>query len=184
MTNENDIQQLLFDCLAKKEKARRKLYELYVDRLYHTTHRITNNHHDTQDVLQQAFVKVFHKLETYNAKYGTVFNWMCRICINEAISHLRKRKLTFLEVANQIPIANNESNALDHLSVDYIAIAIEGLSDAQCVIFTLYEVEGFSHDEIAIQLSISTSTCRSYLSRAKSKLQTLIIEEMNKINAL
>lgn len=184
MQNETNIEQLLYDCLLQKEKARRQLYDLYVERLYHTIHRITNNHHDTQDVLQQAFVKVFNKIETYNAEYGTIFSWMCRICINEAISHLRKRKLTFLEVTTQHHVEVNETNALEYLSVDYLANAIEKLPDAQRLIFTLYEVEGYTHDEIANQLKISTPTSRSYLSRAKSKLQSLIGEEMKKMNSL
>lgn len=184
MINETNIQKILLDCLDQKEKARRQLYDLYIDRLYHTTQRITNNHHDTQDVLQQAFVKVFNKIETYNQEYGTVFSWMCRICINEAISHLRKRKLTFLEITTQCHVEVNEANALESLSIDYIANAIEKLPDAQRLIFTLYEVEGYTHDEIAIQLKISTPTSRSYLSRAKSKLQSLISVEMNKINSL
>jgi len=183
LKNETEI-QLLRDCLDRKEKARRQFYDLYVDRLYHTTQRVTNNHHDTEDVLQQAFVKVFHKLETYNPKLGSIYSWMCRICINEAISHLRKRKVTFLEVTNQSPIQDDESNALENLSVDYIAEAMQKLPDAQRVIFTLYEVEGYTHDEIAEKLNISTPTSRSYLSRAKIKLQSLIRAEMDKINSL
>jgi len=184
LTNETEIQQLLKDCLLDNEKAKRQLYDLYIDRLYHTTNRITNNHHDTEDVLQQAFVKIFSKMETYNSEYGKVFSWMCRICINEAISLLRKKKLNFLEITDQLSVRDVQINMLDQMSADYIADAIEKLSNTQRVIFALYEVEGFSHNEIANQLGVSSATSRSYLSRAKTKLQSLLSEELKKINSL
>ena len=98
METNQDIKKLLKECLARNKQAQRKLYNLYATPMYRAVYRITNHHHDAEDVLQLAFIKVFNKVETYNADHGTVFNWMYRIAINEAISHIRKMKIHFLEI--------------------------------------------------------------------------------------
>jgi len=176
LNSEKQIQNLLLRCIDGDVKAQKHLYDLYIDRLYHTTQRITNNRHNTEDVLQQAFVKIFQKLETYKPESGNVFSWLCRICINEAISQRRKKKFHFVEVNEEMPIIDSRSNMLEEMSIDYIADAIMKLPELYRIIFTLYEIEGYTHREIANQLKIGVPTSRSYLSRAKSKLQDHLSE--------
>jgi len=168
----------------KKESARRALYDMYAGQMYRAIFRITNQHEDAEDVLQQSFVKIFNKLETYNSESGTVFSWMYRICINESISLVRKKKFHFLEIDDARDTQEETGNVINQLNIEYIHYAIKQLPDINRIIFSLYEIEGFSHQEISDQLMINVATSRSYLSRAKLKLRGILNHEMSKINSL
>jgi RNA polymerase sigma-70 factor (ECF subfamily) len=98
-----------------------------------------------------------------------------RIAVNTAIDYYRKnQKFRLHEEAEGIRVPVVEENAIEQLGYQEIIALLQQLPADQQLIFTLYEVEGYSHKEIADKLSISESSSRVYLTRAKHKLRQLI----------
>lgn len=157
---------------------------MFASQMYNGIHRITNHHQDSEDVLQQSFIKIFNKIEVYEVTRGTVFNWMYRICINEAISHIRKKKIHFVDISEIKNDSDYTENIIDEMTIDYIMDAIKQLPDIYRIIFTLYEIEGYNHIEIGGKLNIGVPTSRSYLSRSKTQLRKILNEQMIEINSL
>jgi len=131
---------------------------------------------EAEDVLQESFINAFTKLNTFkgDASFGS---WLKRIVINNSLNVVRKKK-TFYEDLNEDKIESieeqdNEVN--EGYTVKDIRNAMLRLPDGYRVIFSLYMFEDLSHQEIAEQLNISVNTSKSQLSRAKSKLKSLML---------
>lgn len=161
-------------CKKKSVHSQRLLYNLTVDRLYNVIYRMVTHHQTTQDVLQESYIKVFEKFDQYDAAKGDVYAWMCKISINLSLNFLRQKKLAFDEVETLINHSANDLSALEKLKAEDILDVLSQLPEQYRIIFTLYEIEGYQHQEIADMLQINVHSCRTYLSRAKTKLQELL----------
>ena len=174
-------QDLLDGCKEGDQKAQFQIYKLYYKAMYNTSLRIVNNTMEAEDVMQEAFLSAFEKIETYS---GTVSfgAWLKKIVINRSLDTLGKRKAVFEDIDSHAGIRDDgpddslRSEEID-VRIGEVKEAIEKLPDGYRVILSLYLLEGYDHDEIAEILKISSSTSRSQLSRAKQKL----ISELKKI---
>ena len=170
----NIHQDLIDGCIAGDQKAQFQVYKLYYKAMYNTSLRIVNDTMEAEDVMQEAFLSAFEKINTYS---GTVSfgAWLKRIVVNRSLDALGKRKAIFEDIDNHIGIrddSHEETLYKEELEakVEEIKAAIEELPEGYRVILSLYLIEGYDHDEIAEMLNISSSTSRSQLSRAKQKL--------------
>jgi RNA polymerase sigma factor (sigma-70 family) len=167
-------QDLLDGCKAGDQKAQFQIYKLYYKAMYNTSLRIVNDNMEAEDIMQESFLSAFEKIDTYS---GTVSfgAWLKKIVINRSLDALSRRKAIFEDIDSHIGIRdesnddNVRSEELD-VRVEEVKDAINRLPDGYRVILSLYLLEGYDHDEIAEILSISSSTSRSQLSRAKQKL--------------
>ena len=153
-------------------KAQRKLYELYAKAMFNICYRMMNSVEDAEDMLQEVFCEAFRRLESF--RYDSTFGaWIKRITINRCINELKRRKLN-LELNEEItPDAMlDEAEEADdlELKVEHIKHAMGMLPDGYRVIFSLYMLEGYDHQEIADIMQISVSTSKSQLARAKKKV--------------
>ena len=98
--------------------------------------------------------------------------WIKRIVINACIDHLRKRKLVFLEVEEEkMNIPTEEVGPVEtKVDVKKIQSAMDQLADGYRVIFSLFAVEGYDHQEISQIMGISESTSKTQYHRAKKKM--------------
>ena len=174
-----EIKELVAKVRKSDVRAQRKLYDLLVLKMYNTVHRVLANREDTLDCLQNGFASIFKKINNYDADKGAFVSWATRIFINEALGMIRKRKMRFEEISDNVIILNNESTAIDTLEAEYIMELIADLPDQYRIIFNLYEIEGYSHKEIAQKLNIGESSSRTYLTRAKLKLKKQIRKKYN-----
>jgi len=170
----NIHQDLIDGCMAGDQKAQFQVYKLYYKAMYNTSLRIVNDTMEAEDVMQEAFLSAFEKISTYS---GTVSfgAWLKRIVVNRSLDALGKRKAVFEDIENHINLrddSHEEALYKEELEtkVEEVKAAIEELPEGYRVILSLYLIEGYDHDEIAEMLSISSSTSRSQLSRAKQKL--------------
>ena len=161
-------------CIEGNPSAQYRLYDASANRLYNVIFRLMGNKQETEDVLQETYIKVFSKLDNYDVTKGNIISWMSRIAINTSINFLNRRRFKFDDIDVSIPAFHDNTSILDHLETDYILHLIEALPQQLKVIFVLYEIEGFSHDEISNLLAVNTNSCRVYLSRAKIKLKQMI----------
>ena len=127
-----------------------------------------------QEITQDTFLKFFDSVEKLEQK-PVIIPWLRRIAVNTAIDYYRKnQKFRIHEETDGNRLQVEQENAIEQLGYQEIITLLQQLPDDQQLIFNLYEVEGYSHKEIAEKLSISESSSRVYLTRAKHKLRQLI----------
>jgi len=145
--------------------------------MYNICLRMTANEMDAEDVLQMSFVDVFTKMDSFRFE-STIGAWIKRIVINNCINHIKRRKLRFealTEGYNDLEDDNASFDAdIDPREVQKVMDAISQLPDGYRVVFTLYTMEGYDHQEIADILQISEATSKSQYSRARKKLRQMI----------
>ena len=170
----NIHQDLIDGCRSGDQRAQFQVYKLYYKAMYNTSLRIVNDEMESEDVMQEAFLSAFEKINSYS---GTVSfgAWLKRIVINRSLDALGKRKAIFEDIENHAGIYDDsgEESAYQEdvmLRVEEVKAAIERLPEGYRVILSLYLIEGYDHDEIAEMFNITSSTSRSQLSRAKQKL--------------
>jgi RNA polymerase sigma-70 factor (ECF subfamily) len=139
--------------------------------------------HHAEDIMLTGFMKVFTHLKKFEHK-GSFEGWIRRIMIYECIDFIRANK-------NQIINQNTEDNNLsqnesayemEEFTIDDIQYLIDNLPDGYKMVFNLFAIEGYKHQEIAAMLKISEGTSKSQLSHARKLLQNQIVELKKKLN--
>ncbi|MCS7019433.1 MAG: RNA polymerase sigma factor [Cytophagales bacterium] len=174
----NQHQALIEACRQGDSHAQYRLYSLYAKAMYNTCLRITGNTAMAEDALQETFLTAFQKIDNYRgaASFGA---WLKRIAINAAINHTRKWKREWLadEPLADIPEETPETDEELPLKIALVQQAIQQLPDGFRIVFSLYAIEGYEHSEIADILGISVSTSKTQYSRAKAKLQKILLQK-------
>ncbi|MBK8951558.1 MAG: sigma-70 family RNA polymerase sigma factor [Chitinophagaceae bacterium] len=151
-----------------------ELYRRFSPRMYAVCLRYAGNSEEAQDILQEGFIKVFKKLESFRGD-GSFEGWIRRIFVNTAIEHFRRKKyLTPVTEKEENTIEGSYTSALDDLAAKDIMALVQQLSPGYRTVFNMYVVEGYSHTEIGGILGISEGTSKSQLSRAKVILQDMV----------
>ncbi len=166
------------------QNAMHRLYVLYSKALLNTAHRILNSREDAEDVLQDAFLKIFSRLEQF--RYQSTFGaWVKRIVVNKSIDELKKKQRDIAMIENgvtfeeKIPTHQMDGQMELQHKLDQLYKALHNLPDGYRTVFSLYMLEGYDHNEISEILDITVSTSISQLSRAKKKLKSLTIKVPN-----
>lgn len=135
-----------------------------------------NNRDDAKDILQDGFVKVFSSLKNYGAN-GSLEGWIRRIIVNTCIDYYRKtlKEMDYSSI-DDVGFLEASSSALEMIYAKELQALIHNLPDGARIIFNMYVVEGYSHNEIAEMLNVSEGTSKSQFSRAKTLLQKMIGE--------
>jgi RNA polymerase sigma factor (sigma-70 family) len=177
--------RIVHDCKLGDRSAQHQLYESYSRAMYNICLRMLGNSFDAEDVLQNSFVDVFTKIDSFRSE-STLGAWIKRIVINNCINHLKRKRIYFEEISERHDEAadNPGMDTLDDRSLDVRRIkrAMAELPDGYRVVFSLYLLEGYDHKEIAEILNISESTSKSQYSRAKSKIREIIQNEQLEIH--
>jgi len=167
---------LIDKCKDNDPKAQMQLYDLYCNAMYNTACNMIKDDVIAQDVMQEAFIKAFKKVETYNgsASFGA---WLKKIVINHSLDWLKKQKLKTVELDEQvISIIDDDNWEIENeTSLQDIYKCIEQLPHKCKNVVKLYLLEGYDHQEVAQILKISEVASRSQLSRGKMRLKKLLI---------
>ena len=173
----NIHQNVINRCQSGEPKAQFQLYKLYYKAMFNTCLRIVNDSYEAEDIMQEAFLKAFDKINLYKGEvsFGA---WLKRIVINHSLDQLRKRKLDLISMENSVyEIPQNETITEQEeitIKAEEIRDKIKLLPNGYRIVLSLYFIEGYDHDEISQILNISNSTSRSQCARAKKKLLELI----------
>lgn len=167
------IEQLINDCKKKNIKAQEQLYRHYAPKLFSVCLKYSRNYAQAQDNLQDGFLLIFEKIHLYSFK-GSFDGWLKRVMINHVLQQYRKE--TFLSLVNEeiteavdVSIEDEET-----VSLDYLMKIIQELPDRYRLVFNLFAIDGYSHQEIADMLHINIGTSKSNLSRARLILKDKI----------
>ena len=161
--------ELIETCLKDNPKAQKMLYDTYSSVLFGICLRYSKNEEEAQDILQDSFIKIFTKLDTYQFT-GSFEGWLKRIVTNTSIEYYRK-KITMEHLEE---IGFNPYLAVDSdrgLEVEELLKMIQELPEGYRMVFNMYAIDGYTHSEIATKLNISEGTSKSQLSRARAYLQ-------------
>ena len=162
---------LVKDCLRNDRKAQKELYDLYKNAMFTICLRITGDDEDAKDALQEGFIAVYSSLSSFKGS-STIGAWIKTIVVRTAIRKVRK--INFEDIEN---VADQATETIDSFSGSDLHKAIMQLDDGFRTVFVLYEVEGYSHKEIAKMTGISEGTSKSQLHYAKKKLQSIIVNQ-------
>lgn len=170
--------------LNKTERGKSFIYKKYYGYVMAVVLRYISAEMESEEAVNESFVKVFRKLETFECHEDdeilekTFRSWLARIAVNTSIDMLRSRKpLQFFEDTAEAEFKQHAVTIADRLAVDDIMKLLDRIPDIQRSIFNLFEIEGYSHEEISEMLRIPESTSRTYLTRAKQRLRKLYVEE-------
>ncbi len=167
------MQNLIESCNNGNRFAQRRLYELFVKRMFRLCRRYVNHEQDAEEVLMNGFLKFFKNLPNFQYQgEGSIERWLRQIMVNECLLFLRKNKVQY----SSIEIVENEHFELmnNNLELDELYELILTLPLGYRTVFNLYVVEGYNHVEIAEKLNINEGTSKSQLSKAKKMLQGLL----------
>ncbi len=182
----NANENVIMRCKRGDKKAQYEIYKQYAKAMYNVSLRITGDTLEAEDVLQEAFLTAFDKIESYRNE-ATFGAWLKKIVVNTALNQVRKRKYQFSEITENDDYEDDSPqevllNEENSLQIVQIRNAIAKLPDGFRVVFSLYLLEGYDHQEIAEILSISVSTSKSQYNRAKKKLQEILkIQNFNTV---
>lgn len=169
---------LIEKCKKNDRKAQFELYDMEYQALMRTAFRYRSNEEDAAELVNLAFFKILTNLDKFNTELS-FSGWAQRILKNTIIDEFRKNKKFSDEIAmddNLLNVSldmNSIDLALEHESVDKI---LSKLSEEERLVFNLYEMEGYSHKEIATQLGVSERSSKRYLARAKMSLKEIVSE--------
>jgi RNA polymerase sigma-70 factor (ECF subfamily) len=158
--------------VENNRQAQQQLYSRFSSKMLSVCRQYIKDIQLAEDVMITAFMKVFTNLNKFEHK-GSFEGWIRRIMVNECISYLRvQKKVKFVE--DEIYVEES-FNAIDSkFSIDQIQFLIDALPDGYKMVFNLYAIEGYKHNEIAKMLGINEGTSKSQLSHARKMLRTQI----------
>ncbi|KAB7728442.1 sigma-70 family RNA polymerase sigma factor [Rudanella paleaurantiibacter] len=169
------LQQLIEQCQLGNGFAQRRLYDQYANRLFRIGLRYVRHDADAEEVLMNAFLKIFRSLHGFVYRDDKALEaWMKRVVTNEALQFLRAKQVLPLltEVDPDDPPVTQTDLPDAHLDAEQIYDLIRQLPPGYRTVFNLYAIDGYSHREIAEQLCISENTSKSQLSKARALLQS------------
>jgi len=163
-----------------QEASFRELMSLYKERLYWHIRKIVINHDDTDDVLQNTFLKVFKNISKFKGE-SKLYSWMYRIATNESITHLNK-KVTLNRIDNetlQSQLVNN-LEADVYFDGDEIQLklqkALATLPQKQQLVFNMKYFDNMKYDDISEILGTSVGALKASYHHARKKIEAFLIE--------
>ncbi|MFC5195431.1 RNA polymerase sigma factor [Bizionia hallyeonensis] len=174
--------EIIEKCKANNRQAQMQLYNQYCQGMYIVARRFVKHDAEAEDIVQDAFIKAFSKLDQYQAEV-TFGAWLKRIVINTSIDMLKAQKHQQVELEaahlNVVDWGNDNWLVDDTVEVVDVKDAISSLADKYRLVLTLYLLEGYDHQEISDILNITEVSSRTQLYRGKLQLQELLKQKKN-----
>ena len=182
-----DDSTLIDETLAGHSMAFGTLVEKYQDRLANSVTHVVGSSEDARDVVQDAFVQAFVKLNTFK-RNSAFYTWLYRIAFNLAISRLRRKRPTVsidsardISGAEPIDSQTGPDGRMEQADrAQRVQQALSCLSEEHRAVLVLREMEDYSYDTIAEILDLPVGTVRSRLHRARMQMRDQLIDELQK----
>lgn len=177
----SDIEKLLAECKKGDQAGQKGLYDLLAPRMIVVALRYSKTTHEAEDIIQEAFLKVFKNIDTLREP-EKLEGWVKKIVINTALNQNRSKLYMFpMSELNENSSTSSENMDLSTFHFEELLKMIQSLPTGCQVIFNLYAIEGYNHKEIGDKLGVSVGTSKSQYSRARVLLQEMV-RESQKVN--
>jgi len=172
---EAELQKLIAGCLQQNRKDQKMLYKAFYGFAMSICLRYAGNRYEAAEIMNQGFLKVFTNLHKYDTDRPFIA-WVGRIMMNTSVDYYRSNlKLSLNDDLDAAEDIGHNELPDQKLNYDDLLGMIQQLPNAYRTVFNLFAIEGFSHEEIATQLNISTGTSKSNLFKAREKLKIMIL---------
>ncbi|MGI4749602.1 MAG: RNA polymerase sigma factor [Janthinobacterium lividum] len=169
-------QELIRQCKLGDLKYQELLYKQFYGYAMGIGLRYSANRDDALEVVNDAFIKIFKTIESFN-NVLPFKPWLQKVIVHTAIDLRRKNKRYLADAdLDEAATVSTPAIAITNLNVKYILLMLNELPEINRLVFNLYELEGYNHEEISRMLNIAESSSRVYLSRAKERLRKMIIQ--------
>jgi RNA polymerase sigma-70 factor (ECF subfamily) len=170
--------QLIAQVLAGDPAAEREFYDRHVDRVYRLAYRLAGGDADlAQDFTQESFLRAFDRLADFRGQ-AALSTWLHSITVSVALNGMRKVKRwreREVELETAVTVSPAKREAEPDLK-QRLKTAIRRLPEKYRVVFVMYDVEGYTHEEIGRVLDMPSGTSKARLSRARAKLREALAE--------
>jgi RNA polymerase sigma-70 factor (ECF subfamily) len=167
---------LIARVLAGDASAERELYDAHVDRVYRLSYRLGGGDADlAQDFTQETFLRAFDRLHEFRGQ-SALSTWLHSIAVSVALNGMRKvRRWRERETGLEESLATTHSprDAEPDLKAR-LREAVASLPERYRVVFVMYDVEGYTHEEIGRVLHVPAGTSKARLSRARARLRNAL----------
>ena len=167
-----DDATLVKECVKENAKAQHMLFERFSRKMLGVCLRYSKKLEEAEDVLQDGFVKVFSNLKDFTNE-GSLEGWIRRIMVNTALDAIRKNTKFLKDISIDVvdfQIGNNDYT-IEKMNAEDLLSLINSMPEGYKVVFNMYAIEGYKHNDIATTLGISESTSKSQYLRAKAYLR-------------
>lgn len=172
-----DERAIIAGCSRNDRGAQRRLYDAFAGRMMAVCLRYVKSRMEAEDVLQEAFVKVFEKIDTFRFE-SPLEGWVKKIVVNTALNYLRsQRQWSYIA-----PLESAENSVAEPalapsgMHVQELLLLVQQLPPGCRAVFNLYAIEGYNHREIAELLGVTEGTSKAQYARARHLLQGLLAE--------
>lgn len=170
------LEEIIYKCREGNGGAQTALYRLFSSRMYGVCLRYARDSAEAEDLLQEGFLRVFTKIDQFEFK-GSFEGWMRRIMVNTALEKFRKQdRLYPVEEMRIYESAEFIDETISNITAGDLMRIIQNLPPRYRMVFNLFAIEGYSHQEIGEMMNISEGTSKSNLSRARVILQKSVEE--------
>jgi RNA polymerase sigma-70 factor, ECF subfamily len=179
---DQELQELIAGCLKNDRRCQQRIYEQFYGKMLSVCMRYTKDLDQGKELVQEGFIKLFGNLHKYKND-GSFEGWVRRIFTNNAIDSFRRKKHQDLVPDDDHQVLNLADEKDEHAFLDkeeetiqpkHVIEAMQQLSPAYQMVFNLYVMESYSHQEIADELGISVGTSKSNLAKARMNMKKLL----------
>ncbi|MFN3588942.1 MAG: RNA polymerase sigma factor [Spirosomataceae bacterium] len=162
--------ELVASLKRNEKKAFEYLYDNYSSALYGIIFRVINDEIQTEDVMQEVFLKIWRKINDYDPSRGRLFTWMMNIARNSSIDHLRKDKVTLDDIDESVSKLDKMAHFQPEIATLDLRELMKKLKPERQILLDMVYLQGYTQEEAATKLNIPLGTVKS---RIRIALQDL-----------
>jgi RNA polymerase sigma-70 factor, ECF subfamily len=175
---QQQIENIIHGCMNGEAAAQQRLYRHCFDQMFKVCLRYNNNEQDAANCYNEAMYTVLSKISQYKQE-GEFMGWVRRIMVNTCLNAIkRNQKFVYKEVGEQVSESLHvQPEVYSQFKTRQILEMVQALPRQTALVFNLYVMEGYTHDQVGDMLGISPNTSKWHLNNAR----TLLKEQMNNI---
>jgi RNA polymerase sigma-70 factor (ECF subfamily) len=177
--NEVTLQKIIDGCVDKNRQSQKQLYDIYAKQMTGLCYRYCGDYETARDLMHDGFIKIFSSVDQYRGT-GSFEGWLKKIVVNIVLDYIRKNdilnetvKVDSLENLSEEEQKDDE-DIFNRFSIKNITDAIAQLPEVARTIFNMYNIDGYSIEDISNKLGMTSVAVRSQHSRAKQKLREIL----------